>query len=415
VRTEDVLTYAAVYSCVTLIASDISKLRITLVEQDRHGIWNEVESPAFSPVLRKPNRYQTRIAFLENWITSKLIHGNTYVLKERDARGVVVALYVLDPTRVKVLVAPDGSVFYELQRDYLAGQAEDSIVAPAKEIIHDVMVPLYHPLCGVSPITACGLAAMLGLRVQNASTKFFANGSVPSGVLTAPGVINEITADRLRKLWESQFTGDNAGRTAVLGDGLKYEQMTMSAVDAELIDQLKWTAETVCQAFHVPAFMIGVGSAPTYNNIEALTQQYYQQTLQKPIETIELLLDEGLGLDQIDGKVLGTELDLDDLLRMDTPSRVKAAADAIQSGGVTPNEARKRWLELGPVVGGDSCYMQQQDFSLEALAKRDASDDPFRNAQASPPPARDITPDDDELDDNDLEKAFADELRKVAA
>ena len=48
-----------VYGCVTLIASDIGKLPLRLVEQDADGIWNETTSPAFSPVLRKPNRYQT--------------------------------------------------------------------------------------------------------------------------------------------------------------------------------------------------------------------------------------------------------------------------------------------------------------------------------------------------------------------
>src|SRR5688572_19043494 len=56
--TEDVLSYAAVYSCVTLIASDIAKLRIKLVEKRADGIWQEIENAAHSPVLRKPNRFQ---------------------------------------------------------------------------------------------------------------------------------------------------------------------------------------------------------------------------------------------------------------------------------------------------------------------------------------------------------------------
>src|SRR4051794_2753145 len=61
----------AVYSCVTLIAQDVSKIRIKLVEQNATTkIWEEVNSPAFSPVLRKPNRYQNRIQFLESWIYS---------------------------------------------------------------------------------------------------------------------------------------------------------------------------------------------------------------------------------------------------------------------------------------------------------------------------------------------------------
>jgi phage portal protein BeeE len=40
-------------------------------------------------VLRKPNRFQTRIQFLESWALSKLSRGNTYVLKQRDNRNVV--------------------------------------------------------------------------------------------------------------------------------------------------------------------------------------------------------------------------------------------------------------------------------------------------------------------------------------
>ena len=104
------------------------------------------------------------------------------------------------------------------------------------------------------------------------------------------------------------------GKTAVLGDGLQYQPIVMSNIDAQLVEQLRMTAETVCSAFHVPAHMVGVGAAPTYNNIEALNQEYYSQCLQAHIESIELLLDEGLELP----KPYGTEFDLDGLLRMDT-------------------------------------------------------------------------------------------------
>ncbi len=381
IRFDSVLTYYAVYACVTLIASDIGKLRIKLVQKDKDGIWEEITSSAFSPVLRKPNRYQTRIKFFEQWMTSKLIHGNTYILKERDNRGVVVALYVLDPTRVRALVAPDGAVYYSLHGEELAG-VRDGITVPASEIIHDTMVPLYHPLCGVSPLSACGLAATQGLRIQQNSTNFFANGSQPGGLLTAPGVISDEDRKEIQRVWESEYSGDNAGRVAVLGNGLKYEASAVNAVDAQLIEQLKWTAETVCSAYHVPPYMVGVAPAPAYNNVEALNLQYYTQCLQNPIESIELLLDEGLGLPTD----YGTEFDLDDLLRMDTAAQIKAAAESIGGGGMSPNESRKRFLNLPPVRGGEVPYLQQQNYSLEALAKRDAKADPFVGAPAAPPP-----------------------------
>jgi phage portal protein BeeE len=86
IKTDFVLTYSAVFACVTLIANDISKLRLRLVRQDADGIWQETESAAFSPVLKRPNRYQNRIQFFANWLTSKLVHGNAYILKERSTR-----------------------------------------------------------------------------------------------------------------------------------------------------------------------------------------------------------------------------------------------------------------------------------------------------------------------------------------
>jgi HK97 family phage portal protein len=409
IRLGDVLAYSAVFACVTLIASDIGKLRVRLVKQDGNGIWSETESPAFSPVLRKPNHYQTHIKFFEQWITSKLVYGNTYVLKERDQRGVVIAMTVLDPQRVTPLIAPNGDVYYELRRDDLAGvYNQENITVPAREIIHDLMVPLYHPLVGVSPIYACGLAAMQGLRIQDNSAQFFGNGSNPGGVLVAPGAIDDDTAKRLKEFWDTNFSGLNVGKVAVLGDGLKYEPMSINAVDAQLIEQLKWSAENVCMCFHVPAYMIGAAPAPAYNNIEALNQQYYAQCLQALIENAEASLDEGLGLTETAGRTLGTEFDLEGLLRMDTAAKVKAAAEAIGAGFMKPNEARRQF-DLPPVAGGDTPYLQQQNFSLAALDKRDRGD-PF--AKPAPAPAAAPAANQPPQDDNNAGQRFAETLAR---
>jgi HK97 family phage portal protein len=403
IRLQDVLSFPTVFACVTLIASDIGKLRVKLMEQDNFGIWSEIESPAFSPVLRKPNHFQTRVKFFEQWIVSKLTHGNTYVLKERDQRGVVVALTILDPQRVKPLVAPNGDVYYELGEDWLAGLDEQRVAAPASEIIHDLMVPLYHPLVGVTPVYACGLAALQGLKIQNSSLNFFANGATPGGILIAPGAISDTTAQTLKEKWEANYSGQNAGKVAVLGDGLKYEPMSVNAVDSELIDQLKWSAETVCSCFHIPPYMVGVGEAPTLNNIEALNQQYYSQCLQSLIENLEVCLDEGLGLDkQKDGRRYGTEFDLQGLLRMDTAAKVKAAADAIKAGFLSPNEARWQF-DLKPVEGGETPYLQQQNYSLAALNKRDQKADPFASSNPAPKPDEPDEPDEPPDDDDELE------------
>jgi HK97 family phage portal protein len=379
ITTDSVLRYAPVFACVRLIATDIAKMRCRLVEQQTSGIWTEVESAAFSPFLRKPNRYQSRLKFFEQWMISKLFHGNTYVLKQRDARGVVTAGHVLEPTRVKVLVASDGSVWYALNVDPLAGLGEGGVTVPASEIMHDLYLPLYHPLIGVTPVTACGLAALTALQIQGNSLAFFAGGSKPGGLIKAPGSMDDETLERVKKKWNAGFTGDNVGKVAVLSDGMTYEPLAINAVEAQLVEQLGMTAAQVCQAFGVPPHKINAGPAPNLaGSVQALELQYYSQCLQELVENVEETLDLGLGLapDTIDGRRLGTEFDRNDLLQMDTATRVEAATKTTVGGVLSPNEARLRYFDAPPVAGGESPMMQQQQFTLAALAERDQAPKP---------------------------------------
>lgn len=415
--TDTVLAFHAVFACITLIASDISKLRFKLVKADSgtDAIWTEVSNPAYSPVLRKPNAYQNHIQFKEAWINSKLIRGNTYVLMERDARGVVSAMHVLDPQRVEVLVSTDGSVFYQLQRDDLADISNDGgVVVPASEIIHDRFNCLFHPLVGLSPIYASGLAAYQGRRMQEHSAKFFGNGARPGGILTTPTNISDNAAQALKKTWDESFSGDNAGKVAVLAADLKYQALSANASETQLIEQLRWTAEVVCSTFHVPSYKIGMSAPPVGQNLEATERSYYNQCLQIHIESMEQCLDEGLGL----ANDLGIELDLEGLLRMDTPSLVDTMGKAVQGRLLTPNEGRRR-LGYRPTPGGDSVLAQQQDYSLAALAKRDAKPDPF-GTQSDTAPVEPAPPALPAADDQTkmaewAEKAFAALTQELAA
>ena len=405
IRVEDWLSFWPVFRCIEVISSNVAKMRLRLVSQDANGIWTETESPAFSPVIRKPNSYQNRIQFFTCWVQSKLIHGNTYVLKQRDQRGVVVRLHVLDPSRVTTLTAPDGAIFYELRGNWdLAGFNDETVTVPSREIIHDRQDTFYHPLVGLSKMYAAGGPALQGLSIQRNETNLFANGSRPGGILTAPGAIGDETAKRLKDYFDLNYSGSNSGKTAVLGDGLKYEPLAFKAVDAQVMEQQKFAAEAICAVFGVPVYKILGTTQQTAGNVEALEQQYYSNCLQIFIESIELGLDEGLELPT----PYGTEFDLDDLLRMDTATQVKALADAVGAGIMAPNEARRR-LNLGPVKGGVSPYLQQQNFSLAALDKRD-KDDPF--SKPAPAPVADIAlvPAQDEDDPEKVARAVMESI-----
>lgn len=372
-KAEDLLCSPIVYACVTLISNDIGKLRARLVEKDGDGIWSEVETNSpFWPVLRRPNRYQNHIQFKQWWVMSKLRHGNTYALKERDARGIVVRLYILDPCKVCPLVSDDGSVFYQLSQDNLAGVQEASITVPASEIIHDRMNCLYHPLVGISPLYAAAIAAGIGVKIQRNTAHFFGNNSTPGGILIAPGAITQENASKLKEAWEAGYAGRNAGKVAVLGDGMKFEPLAQKAVDSQLIETLRWSDERICSVFHVPAYKVGVGQAPSYNNIEALQREYYDTCLQSPIEEMEACLDDGLGLD---GITKGVELDLDGLLRMDSKTQMETIAAGINAKALSINNGRKK-VNLPPIEGGDTVYMQQQDYPISEIRKNRIQGEP---------------------------------------
>lgn len=356
VEVETALGHSAVFACASLIANDLGKLPIRITAKKK-GVWVEVNHE-LSKLFRRPSNYQHRAQFFSQWALSKLLTGNAYILKQRDAAGKVVALHVLAPDAVQVLVADDGSVFYKLKRSNIAAILED-VTVPAREIIHDRHITPYHPLVGVSPLTAAGLAAVQGIAIQRNSNKFFQNGSQPGGILSAPGAISQETADRLKLHWQTNYSGENVGRIAILGDGLKFESMAITAIDAQLIEQLQFTAQDVCRAFNVPAWKIGAGPAAPYTSNEQMSLSYYSDALQHHVESIELSLDDGLDLPPN----MRIEFDETALLRMDTTSRYAAHASAINANWLTVNEVRAK-EGLAPVEGGDKLYRQMQDVPL---------------------------------------------------
>lgn len=383
--TPNLAAYAPIYACATRIANDIAKLRPEMLVQDNEepDVWDP--APATSPYwqpLRKPNHFETWGQFINRWLLSKLLFGNTYVLKLRDMRGVVYALYVLDPRGVTPLVTPGGDVYYGLSGNALARIPAGIQAAPAREVIHDRGPCFWHPLVGIPPVYACALSGTLGLRIQQNSTVFFGNLSRPSGILTAPHTIDDVTATRLKEAWQENYGGANLGKIAVAGDGLEYTPITVPAEQSQLVEQLGLTAIDVATAFAMPAYKINQGPMPTNNNVQALDQQYYSNCLQAYIEDIEACLDQGFEVPS----GYGTVLNLDGLMRMDTATQMDVLVKGVGGAILKPDEARAK-LGRKKVKGGDAVYLQQQNYSVEALAKRDANADPFSVGKpvATPP------------------------------
>lgn len=383
VSKNDQMRHHAVFACMSLITRDIGKLKIKTKKRVA-GVSQETKSRA-NKLLAKPNHYQNTQQFFECWASQKTAHGNTYVWKVRDIYGDIWQLLILNSERVKPLVDPNGNVFYQVRHDRLFNLADD-IIVPASEIIHDRFNCFYHPLVGLSPITACALSASQGVSIQRNAHAFFANASRPSGILVTPGAITKETSEEMSKKWNANYSGTGTGRTAVLSDGVTYQAISVAAQDAQLVEQLKLSGEIICTAFSVPAFKVGLAPPPAgkvsdYNDI------YYSDCLQHYLESIENLLNEHLDLEN----GVETEFCLDGLLRMDSSSQMEYLTKAVGGSILSPNEARAK-IGYTAVSGGESPMIQQQNFSLAAIAKRDASDNPFTKT----PAANDDTKGDDD-------------------
>jgi phage portal protein BeeE len=164
----------------------------------------------------------------------------------------------------------------------------------------------------------------------------------------------------------------------------------MNAVDSQLVEQLRMTAEQVCSAFGVPPYLVDIGPAPPYS-WESLILKYHSQCIQSLTTNFEKAHDEGLELP----KPFGTEFDIDDLIWMDTATRTAAAQSGVTSG-LSFNEVRKKYYGMGPVKGGESPLSQQQNYSIAALAERDAND-PFAKPAPAPTPQAQTPQADDEM------------------
>jgi HK97 family phage portal protein len=364
ITTESALSNPSVFGVVSRISQDIAKIAPPLLlEQDDDGFWIETTNSAYTPVLRRPNRYQTPQQFYEQWVISKLLYGNAYILKDRDDRGVVRTLSVLDPARVVPMVAPDGSVYYELQGNDLAGIANDQppVIVPAREIIHDRWNCAYHPLVGISPLYALAGPVSQAQAIQSTSTTFFAKGGRPSGILIAPTKLDPLSAQRLKE----QASNFKAGEILIAELGMKYESVSSTAADAQLIAQLGWTEEQVCKVFGMPISVLNSSKQPPYANGQASQLQYKSQTLEPHLVSIATCAGDGLDLPTY------LKLEFDDtlLIWMDTTTRVNAAKVAI-TAGMSPNEVRDTYFGLKPVEGGDSPYLQQQNKPMEELPDR---------------------------------------------
>ena len=243
----ELVAFSAVYACVNTIASDVAKLPIEIYKVDQKtGARTLQRGDYYAALFREPNQYQTHADLLYAFVQSYLLQGNAYCyMGKRNGRGETIELHVLNPYRVKPMIAFDGTVFYECGEDFLAGMAPNTVV-PERDMIHH-RLPLLpgYPLIGVTPIFAAAASSAVGIKILQDSQQFFANSARPSGLLQS--TISNLGDRAKRKAKEdgtSPTAGANTARSRSCRTAWTGSPILITAQDAQLIEQLRWSVRT---------------------------------------------------------------------------------------------------------------------------------------------------------------------------
>ena len=384
----ELVAFSAVYACTTVISGDIAKLPMQVFRVDLNtGARTPQRADYYTQLMRHPNDYQTAADFMQLFMLSALLQGNAYAFVRRNGRGEVSEMHILDPRTTRPYIEPQsGAIFYRCAGHELAGLEPDAMI-PERNIIHHrlPLLPAF-PLVGVTPIFAAAASSAVGLHILRNSQTFFGNSSRPAGTLTAPGKISKETAQRLKEDWDNNYSGPRYGKTAVLPEGLKWEPLTITAQDAQLIEQLRWSVEDVARVFRVPLFMLGDTQRATYSKVEQLNRTYLSGCLSYHIEALEQRFARAFEFPP----TFELKFDLSALLRAEIDIRFTAYQTALASAWTTINEVRAQ-EGLSPVDGGDEPHIQMQYVPLSQAGTRGAA--PPATPPAPPPATEGIDPD----------------------
>jgi len=347
---------SAVGACTDAYAHTLATLYSYHYEVDEHGTKKPITSSALSRVLHKPNGYQTSSDFKLNLIKGLLIKGNAYAFGLRNDRNEITSVHLLNPASTVPFIDPETkSVFYAAGDNPMLGDLRYLI--PARDIMHIRLYTPRHPLIGVSSIENAAMAIAANSAISSHQAAFFNNMSRPSGVLTTDQKLNREQMIQLREAWENQSKKMDSGGVPILSSGIRWDQMAISSVDAQLVEAFNMTVNDIARAFRVPLPLIQQHSeGSTYNNVEQLYSQWLAGGLGFLIEHVEQNYNSFFGLPQKQG----VEFDHETLLRTDFKGKVEGYTKLVQGGVMTPNEARRKIGGLAPVKNGDEAYMQQQ-------------------------------------------------------
>ncbi|NOT42904.1 MAG: phage portal protein, partial [Alphaproteobacteria bacterium] len=172
----------------------------------------------------------------------------------------------------------------------------------------------------------------------------------PSGVLETEAAMQSEQVKKLQAQVAEGFAGSSkAGRVMIVGNGLKWKQMSLSPEDAELLDTRRFSVEELCRIYQVPPPIVQAYQFNTFTNSETAGRWFAQFTIAPWARKIEAAFARAVFGP---GSAYEVEFDMSGFLRGDPLQRWQSHQIALANEVLTPNEVRQveGW---NPRTGGD--------------------------------------------------------------
>jgi HK97 family phage portal protein len=342
VTPDSAMRVTAVYRAVSLIAQTYASLPLGVYRlSDDGGKTIDRNHPLWYVLCKRPNRWQTSFEWREMMNGHFAMRGRCYSEIISTGGAAVSELIPLHPDHVRPFRAVDGGIAFEYT----------PLNGPARIILQSEMHYMHglttdaDGITPISPITAAGREAIgMAMATQEHGGKLFANGTRLGGLLKFPvgkSLKDDTARGRVLSSWNRAYGGSsNSGKTALLEDGLEWEEMGMTSEDAQFIETMQWSIADISRIFDgIPVHMLSELSRATFTNIEHQGIGFVTYTIRPGA----IRREEAMERDLLTGRSARTHcimFDLDGLMRGDTAARAAYYGAMVDKGILTRNETR---------------------------------------------------------------------------
>ena len=359
VNEDSAMQLSAVWACVRLLSETVASLPVNVYRKTATG--RELAPDHWLAVLmaRKPNRYQTKVEFFETLMLNLALHGNAYA-KITKVGGKIRSLLPLMASQIETKLLADGSVVHLYHAD---GNVD---VLSSDSVWH---VKLYgNGIVGKSPLAFGRNMFGIAQAAEQSVGKIYANGGKPSGVLSFDRLLTPAQRASVRENFATLTTGTD-DRLLVIEQGMKFDAVSMSPQDIELLASRKHQIDEIARWFGVPSILINQneGSTTLGSSTAEIISGFYKLNLRPYLERIEASVKTWLFTPE-EANQYEFEFDFEGLLRSDLKSRLEGYRTAVAGTILTPNEVRR--IEGWPrVEGGDVLLSQVNMTPIDKLGQ----------------------------------------------